>query len=53
MLAAYFGIYALSAFLIDMGIIRAVFVNGYVSSALTLCFVLWVSLFKPQPLASQ
>jgi hypothetical protein len=53
MLAAYFGIYALSAFLIDMGIIRAVVVNGYVSSALTLCFVLWVSLFKPQPLASQ
>jgi hypothetical protein len=53
MLAAYFGIYALSAFLIDMDFTRAVFVNGYVSSALTLCFVLWISVFKPPSLASQ
>jgi hypothetical protein len=53
MLAAYFGIYALAAFLIDMGFTRAIFLNGYLSSALTLCFVLWISVFRPQPLASQ
>jgi hypothetical protein len=53
MLAAYFGLYALAAFLIDMGFTKAIVVNGYVSSALTLCFVLWVTIFKPQPLPSQ
>jgi hypothetical protein len=53
MLAAYLGIYALAAFLIDMGFVRAVFVNGFLSSALTLCFVWWISVFRPQPLASQ
>jgi hypothetical protein len=52
MLAAYFGIYALAAFLIDMGWVRTSLVNGYFVSALTLCFVLWISVFKPQPLAS-
>jgi hypothetical protein len=52
MLAAYFGIYALAAFLIDMGFARAIFINGYLSSALTLCFILWITVFKPQPLAS-
>jgi hypothetical protein len=50
MLAAYFSIYALAAFLIDMGWTRAVFVNSYLASALTLCFVMWFSVFKPQPL---
>jgi hypothetical protein len=48
-MAAYFAIYALAAFLIDMGWVRAIFVNGYFMSALTLCFVAWFSLFKPQP----
>jgi hypothetical protein len=52
MLAAYFAIYALAAFLIDMGWVRTSLVNGYFVSALTLCFVLWISLFKPQPLTS-
>lgn len=49
MLAAYFGIYAITALLIDMGWSRAIFVNGYLASALTLCFVIWFSVFKPQP----
>ena len=53
MLAAYLGIYALAVFLVDMGFTRAIFLNGYLSSALTLCFVVWISVFKPQPLASQ
>jgi hypothetical protein len=53
MLAAYLGIYALAAFLMDMEFTRAIFLNGYLSSALTLCFVLWISIFKPQPLASR
>ncbi len=50
MLAAYFGIYAITALLIDMGWSRAVFVNSYLASALTLCFVIWFSVFKPHPL---
>jgi hypothetical protein len=53
MLAAYFSIYALAAFLIDMGWARAKFVNNYLASALTLCFVAWFSVFKPPNLASE
>jgi len=53
MLAAYFGIYAIAAFLIDMGWVRAVFVNGYFVSAITLCFVAWFSIFKPIPLPTE
>jgi hypothetical protein len=52
MLAAYFGIYAIAMLLVGMGWSRAIFVNGYLASALTLCFVLWFSVFKPQPLPS-
>lgn len=48
MLAAYFGIYALSAFLIDEGWVRTSLVNGYFVSAITLCFVAWFGIFKPQ-----
>ena len=47
MLAAYFGIYAIAALLVDEGWVRAIFVNGYFMSALTLCFVAWFSVFKP------
>jgi hypothetical protein len=47
MLAAYFGIYAIAMLLVGMGWRRAVFVNGYLASALTLCFVLWFSVFRP------
>jgi hypothetical protein len=50
MMAAYFAIYALAAFLIDIGWALADLVNGYFLSALTLCFVAWFSVFRPQPL---
>jgi hypothetical protein len=53
LMAAYFAIYAVAAFLIDVGWVRAVFVNGYFLSALTLCFVAWFSIFKPQPLPTE
>ena len=52
MLAAHFGIYAVAMFLVGMGWTRAIFVNGYLASALTLCFVLWFSVFKPAALPS-
>jgi hypothetical protein len=50
MMAVYFAIYALAAFLINSGWALADLVNGYFLSALTLCFVAWFSVFKPQPL---
>jgi hypothetical protein len=53
MLAAYLGIYALAALLIDLGVTRAMFVNGYVSSALTLCFILWMTVFRPQEIPNR
>jgi hypothetical protein len=53
MLASYFGIYALAAFLIDMGFTRATAINGYLSAALTLCFAVWMSVFRPQPFATE
>jgi hypothetical protein len=52
-MAAYFAIYAIAAFLIEMGWVRAMFVNGYFVAAITLCFVAWVSVFKPQPLSNE
>jgi hypothetical protein len=52
LLATYFGIYAIGMLLVGMGWSRAVAVNGYLSSALTLCFVLWFSVFKTEPLKS-
>jgi hypothetical protein len=48
MLAAYLGIYASTAFVIEMEWGRKSLVNGYVSAALTLCFVIWISAFRPQ-----
>ena len=48
-MAAYFAIYTVTAFLIGAGFLRAVFVNGYFLSAMTLCFIAWFSAFKPQP----
>ena len=48
MLAAYFGIYAIAVFSVDMGWTRALVVNNYLASALTLCFVIWMSVFKPR-----
>jgi len=49
-MAAYFAIYAICAFVIDMGWVRTTLVNGYFVSAITLCFIAWFSVFKPQPL---
>jgi hypothetical protein len=48
MLAAYFGIYSVAFFTINMGWARAILVNNYLASALTLCFVIWMSVFKPR-----
>jgi hypothetical protein len=53
MMAAYFAIYAIAAFIIDVGRARAVFVNGYFVAALTLCFVAWFSVFRTEPLRSE
>jgi hypothetical protein len=50
-MAAYFAIYAIAAFLIDMGWVKTTLVNGYFVSAITLCFVAWFSLFRPQSMA--
>ena len=47
MLAAYFGIYAVAALSINVGWAKPILVNNYVASALTLCFVIWMSVFKP------
>jgi hypothetical protein len=51
MLAAYLGIYAIATFLAGTGIVRTSLVNGYLTSGLTLCFVAWFSVLKPQPMA--
>jgi len=53
MMAAYFAIYAIAAFIIDVGRARAMFVNGYFVSALTLCFVAWFSVFRTEPLHTE
>jgi len=53
LVAAYFAIYAIAALLIGEGWVRAIFVNGYFLSALTLCFVAWFSVFKPIPLPTE
>ena len=47
MLAAYFGIYAVAALSINVGWAKPILVNNYVASALTLCFVVWMSVFNP------
>jgi hypothetical protein len=47
MLAAYFGIYAVAYFAVNMGWIRTTLVNNYMLSALTLCLVIWISVFRP------
>jgi hypothetical protein len=52
-MAAYFAIYAIAAFLIDIGWARAIFVNGYFVSAITLCLVAWLSVSKPRPLPTE
>jgi hypothetical protein len=48
-MAAYFAIYTITAFLIGAGLVRTTLVNGYFLSAITLCFVGWFSAFRPHP----
>jgi hypothetical protein len=50
MLAVYFGIYAAAFLSINVGWAKALVVNNYLSSALTLCFVGWISVFRPHEL---
>ncbi len=47
MLAAYFGIYSVAYFTVNMGWTRTTLVNNYMLSALTLCLVIWISVFRP------
>jgi hypothetical protein len=56
LLAVYFGIYAVAAFAINMGWGTIPLVNHYTLSAVTLCLVVWISVFKPNqelPLAAK
>ena len=46
MLAAYFGIYAIAYLLANIGLAKPLIINNYLASALTLCFVIWMSIFK-------
>jgi hypothetical protein len=52
-MAAYFAIYAIAAFLIDTGWALVMLVNGYFVAAITLCWLAWFSVFKPQPLPTE
>lgn len=47
MLAAYFAIYSVAYFTVNMGWTRTTLVNNYMLSALTLCLVIWISVFRP------
>ena len=49
MLAAYFGIYAVCYFAVNMGWAKKTLTNNYMLSALTLCLVIWISVFRPGP----
>jgi hypothetical protein len=47
MLAAYFGIYAVCYFTVNMGWASKTLANNYMLSALTLCLVIWISVIGP------
>jgi hypothetical protein len=47
MLAAYFAIYAIAYLVTNMGWTAAPFVSNYMLSALTVCLVVWISVFHP------
>ncbi len=47
MLAAYFTIYAISYLIMSLGWKRPILVNNYMLSALTVCLVIWISVFRP------
>jgi hypothetical protein len=48
MLAAYFGIVATAYFVADMGWKAKTLLNGFMASAFTVCFAIWISVLKPQ-----
>jgi len=48
MLAAYLSIYAICYLVVEMGWWKTPLVNHYMLSALTLCCVVWISVFRPQ-----
>lgn len=48
MLAAYLGIYAIFYLVAEMGWVQVPLLNHYMLSALTLCLVIWMSVFRPQ-----
>ena len=48
MLAVSFGIYAVAYFVANMGWSSRSSVNQYMAAAFTLCFVLWISVARPQ-----
>lgn len=47
MLAAYLAIYAIFCLIAEMGWVSLPLVNHYMLSALTLCLVAWISVFRP------
>jgi hypothetical protein len=47
MLAAYFAIYAIAYLVMNMGWTQMPLVNNYMLSALTVCLVIWISVFHP------
>jgi len=49
MLAVYFGIYAVVVLAVNVGWTSALRVNNYLASALTLCFVAWMTVFRSSP----
>jgi hypothetical protein len=53
MLAAYFGIYAICYLMMSVGWKLPILVNNYMLSAVTVCLVVWISVFRPseEPIA--
>jgi len=49
MLAAYFGIYAIAYFTVNMGWTRTTLVNNFMLSAVTILLVIWISVLRPGP----
>ena len=47
MLTVYFGIYAVAYLVVNMGWKSVLLVNNLMLSALTLCLVVWLSVFRP------
>lgn len=48
MLTVYLGIYAVACLVVNLGWKPVAMVNNYMLSALTLCLVIWISIFRPR-----